>query len=71
MANQKEIVNDARENQPSDVPDKNLPQSATWGFPAASKKGDDGVSTTSTWSGTTLVDRTDRGADWPDTEIIG
>jgi hypothetical protein len=69
MAKQKEIVNEAYENAPSDVPDKQLPQSATWGFPAPSKKGEDGVSTTSTHNGADM-DGVDRGKDWPDAEEL-
>jgi len=64
MAKRIAIFNEAYENEPSE-PDKQLPQSATHGFPAPSKKGDDGVSGTKMASGCSLVDRTDR-SDFPD-----
>jgi hypothetical protein len=58
----------AYENEPSDVPDKHLSQSATHGFPEPSKKGDDGVSGTSTHKGADMDD-VDRD-DWPEIEEL-
>jgi hypothetical protein len=63
------VLHQAYENEPSDVPDKQLPQSATHGFAAPSKKGDDGVSGTSTQNGADM-DRVDRGKDWPEIEEL-
>ena len=67
MAKQKEIVDEGYENPY--VPNKALPQSATHGFPKPSKKGDDGVSGTSTQNGTDM-DNVDRGKDWPEIEEL-
>lgn len=61
MAQEKETYNDTNEK-----PSTRLPDSATWGFPDKRVKD---VHPTSTSSGTTLVDRTER-KDWPDIEEL-
>jgi hypothetical protein len=66
MAKKREI--EAYEDASSDKPDKQLPQSATHGFPAPSKKGDDGVSGTSMQNGADM-DGVDR-SDWPEIEEL-
>ena len=65
MAKQKEIANEAYENAPSNVPDKQLPQSATHGFPDKKQKD---IHPTSTVEGADM-DNVDR-SDWPDIEEL-
>lgn len=64
MAKRKEIDNEAYANEP----DKQLPQNATHGFPAPSKKGDDGVSSTITQNGADMDDVNRE--DWPEIEEL-
>lgn len=69
MAKLKPIVNEACEDAPSDVPTTQIEQSATWGFPKPSKKGDNGVSSATTQNGAGM-DRVERGKDWPEPEEL-
>jgi hypothetical protein len=66
MAKQIAIFNKAYENASSDVPDKQLPQSATWGFPDKKQKD---IHPTSTVEGADM-DNVDRGKDWPEIEEL-